>query len=106
MSGFLALLATAILSTLTFVAYKHPKGYRKLADICNGILVLSLVSYMAWIAGYRAGYYSSSEVSSVSDGIPISEGWTITIYALLAGYLIFLKFLPHILADDKEDKPD
>jgi hypothetical protein len=41
-------IAVAALSGLTFVAYKHPQAYKKLALFLNGIIILGWTAGLSW----------------------------------------------------------
>jgi ABC-type polysaccharide/polyol phosphate export permease len=108
----------AAISGLTFIAYKHPKGYTRIyfpVMIC-GIAVFLL--YATFCVGYIHGFSDSSigylKLNPPAIHSPVSEIgsptiWDFLIPVLFVGYLTFLQVLPSILdlptKDDDKDKP-
>jgi hypothetical protein len=108
----LAGLLLAAISALTVAAYRHPRGYRRIAGV---LLLLGL--FYGWgrtagdLGGMNANIRSLSE--RVQDPNPSTEmvrftvemlasnykdlKWTLVITALTTAYLVFLMFLPNVL---------
>jgi TRAP-type C4-dicarboxylate transport system permease small subunit len=103
----------AILSGLSFIAYKHPEGYRRIF-----VVVFPICVFVAFIiCEYHVGYIYAVIGSAYDDlqrypdaalkdhAFPIQELYakrefvrTFLMYFVPAiGYLAFLRFLPEIL---------
>ena len=95
-------LLLAAVSGLTFIAYKHPKGYDKISPfifLANAVLFLM---YLAWTIGYQSGFYEGQKANGTLE-YPIPFHWLLILMIANAGYLSFLSYLPSILEIDKDD---
>jgi len=120
--GSIGLIGLA-LSGLTYIAYKHPVGYRKIYSI---LMLISGVVSLFFLSGNFAVVYTSirslgekqlpldasqklevvitsmditslnSDITSLNEGLDFIL-WTVFAGALVMGYLFFLYKLPVIL---------
>jgi TRAP-type C4-dicarboxylate transport system permease small subunit len=105
-------LILAAVSGLTFLAYKHPKGYRWLSDILIVVLVVVCALFYAYRIGFSNGYQAcfkaASKVEKTYD-IPISSDDSVVSYFSLTViacwvFLTFLRFLlPRLTEADRKD---
>jgi hypothetical protein len=115
-------LILAFISGLTFLAYKHPKGYRKVAYVLSTVafgLIGSRVLLKVFLIDNDIRHLTSllkirpqMELGDVKEYIDQLEQSTLGITrtlgvgAVFLGYLVFLWFLPKILEMDLfADKP-
>ena len=97
----------AVISSLAFIAYKHPTGYRKMyGPLCVLDVVIMFVC-CAYSVGYENGFFdSSSHHPKNHDLIP---AWAWIGLLVFVVYLAFLLFVPYILnlpiKDPKEHNP-
>jgi len=113
MDKLLSGLALAALSALTFVAYKHPAGYQRLAKPIRWIVQAILLAAMIWdVSSMRTlnNLYQFIDMSKLNDAkaavdnIQILNGYVFGAYIVGMLYLEFLCFLPEILGDEKPPK--
>ena len=112
MDGLIGGLILAAISALTFLAYKHPKGYSRLHTILNFSAMLFFIALSGWYYGVIYG------VSAVKAFIPAAANadaaaalkaaqplpyWFPWVGLATVVYLFALTFLPRLLAED--DKP-
>ncbi len=106
-------LIVAIITGLSWVAYKHPKGYKKIFYAIMPLIIMvllmgvaanigSLASGISWLSGEVAKQSGANitMIKSIADGISrdFNMLWKIIVIALVViGYMIFLYFLPNIL---------
>lgn len=107
----------AAISSLAFIAYKHPKGYARMYVPLMFIAFVSLVVWWAYSIGYFTGFSDSSVGYLKLNQTAIlkspereqSPFWVWVLPSAFMFYLIVLKLLPLILdlpsEDKKEDKP-
>jgi len=100
-------LVLAAVSALSIIAYKHPRGYRKIEPvIVFGISIIYLV-YIIWVLGYVQGFYAGKSIEGefASPDYPIDPfPWLLIIVLIIQAYLIFLKKLPDILEINKDEE--
>lgn len=117
-------LLIALVSALTVVAYRHPRGYRKIA---GAVLPLLFIYGFGRVAGdlgsMNAGIQSLTERAQQQEPsiemfrftIQMLAGhytdlkWTLLIASLTLTYMVFLIFLPNILEmlpEKAETKPE
>ena len=117
----IATLIAAAVTGLTFIAYKHLKGYHKIFNI---LLPISIIAPVVIIAANLGGAHESinhlAKELSGEPNQPIQEVSfsitnlqqnkrtviiTLAVGVAVIGYLTFLFFLPRILgADDSREK--
>lgn len=119
METFLGGLALAAVSGLTYVAYRHPKGYHNLfppVSILSVSAVLCLAAYNFGILStvtdsllVRSKAASSDSLASVSSLIIDLDrsvaviGRCMIVAAAVLAYLVFLYYLPAILGLEQQD---
>jgi hypothetical protein len=106
-------LLLALISGLTFIAYRHPRGYRRILSVLLPLLLMLALGDVAW----RAGSISASleyldrgtrsspviKLSDVSETIQAMQkdwgqvGTDLAISGGAIAYLLFLVFLPQIV---------
>jgi hypothetical protein len=108
----------AIISGITFIAYKHPKGYKKILTAITTPLVVVVTSIIASNVGgivitanqlsWQLAKRPDEKITDLSIYINNLQnsvnyaGLTIMVALCVAGYLTFLYFLPDILGLDKK----
>jgi hypothetical protein len=100
-------LIVATVSGLTFVAYKHPRGYQKLYLPLIGVLAGYWLLHMAYSFGVMNGFYDAlggvralnKELVQTPSLIP-DPWWMDALPMIAVGYLAFLRSLPSILDVD------
>ncbi len=102
----------AAISSLTFIAYKHPNAYRKLylpLMICCMIIIIAV---SAWTWGSKFTFDALikyievdkiREAAAVADSHQISP-WVVSALAGLNLYFLALSYLPRLLEEDKPEK--
>jgi hypothetical protein len=108
-------LILALISSLAYLAYKHPKAYAKIyAPILVSMLCV-LIALTAWDAALTFAYRpvaklakSTEELDTMGqalDSVKVSRSvWPVpAIWFLLQAYLYVLSRLPSILADEEND---
>lgn len=113
--GFLASLALAMISGLTFIAYRHPAGYRRL------YLPIVYTVWAVWLGrliytlGETSGFYSAlTQIHTLNPKqliqTPSIEGdpwWVFLVPVVIVVYLGLLRSLPFILGEDTQsDSPE
>ena len=108
----LAGLIIALVSALTLVAYRHPRGYRKIAGVALPLLFLYGLGRSAGDLGAM-----NANIQNLAERVQQQEPsiqmikfttemlaknytdlkWTLVITALTLAYMVFLIFLPNIL---------
>lgn len=113
MEAFLSALALAALSGVTFIAYKHPSGYRKISTKLFIAIVALIWGLMIWNASSEITFvsvkkYIDEEQLEEAEAIAFSIGyikyWVYAILGILAIYIVILDFLPNILGIDDDPK--
>jgi hypothetical protein len=103
----------AAISGLTFIAYKHPKGYARmyLPVMLSGMAVFLL--YATYSIGFLYGFSAASiaymKLNPPPLHFPETESgsptfWMLLLPVIFVGYLSFLLALPFILDLPKKDK--
>jgi hypothetical protein len=105
-------LIVAAISSLTFVAYKHPKAYKKIwapLMVCYGMAFLCSI---VWNTGVQFTFDALNKYIEAGKGeeafaafqnnlIPV---WVILASIVLYFYLFMLTFLPRVLDEEKPKK--
>jgi hypothetical protein len=113
MLASLITVALTILTGLTFIAYKHPIGYRKLYVPLVAFVGVVWFTRIIYLSGHLAGFFQALEgVRAINKGLVFQSPehgqypawWTLLVLAL-AGYLSFLRALPSILELPDKEKP-
>jgi len=107
----------AMISSLGFIAYKHPKGYARMYWPLSLTVLGGFVLWGAYQIGYTSGFSDSSiGYLTLNPGVLLHDPkahqvpfWAWMLPSLFMFYLVFLKNLSHILdlhsEDNKEDEP-
>jgi hypothetical protein len=120
MEALIVALTTSLFTALSFLAYKHPRPFARIANILN---LAGLVTYGAITIAYCAGLYMKTEIyggvyqadafdfkTKVAIGDIINKvwsnnlppmGWIFLGYVIWSAYLFILSRLPSILELDK-----
>lgn len=105
-----------IVSGLTYLAYKHPVGYKKLSNVLMIILISFAALTMSFDTGIKSFYYDISvdirmTNSELADRVKTrmekitNPDMILTVSCLVAaGGLYLLQSLQH-LTNEKKDKP-
>lgn len=105
--------AVPALSGLAYLAYKHPKAYKKLFAPLYFISITCFGVLSAWDAGIWISNIKIKEKFPNIDAKAIEstlEPWTIPYLWLIIGYLcfcfylLFLSYLPHLIEEDEPKK--
>lgn len=109
----------AIISSLAFIAYKHPKGYSDIHYVLVFGLIIIWAIWGAYIVGYSQGQINYMHVfikinGDLSYKLPGEDdpftSWFYILPPSIFVYLQILKILPKILhlpmEDDKKDDPE
>jgi hypothetical protein len=99
----------AAISALTFLAYKHPKGYQKISLAINVTYGVAVTSALTWHLGSYFTYEAIIpflEASKIQEAKAVANSYLIPSWILFVGcatsaYMTFLLFLPKLLGDDK-----
>jgi hypothetical protein len=102
-------LIVAAISSLTFVAYKHPKAYQKIFNPLAICFLITFIAVNAWNLSNTLTYSALIEyieVGKIKDAKTAMENYQIPYWEMwmLLGsyfYLFFLTFLPRLLDEDK-----
>jgi hypothetical protein len=107
-------LLLAAITGLTALAYKHPEGYAKIHKVLSIILLLVVLSITSWNAAIdtfivrilRASKsVDMSQIERVGDNLKVPFSWLVLGFMGIYGYLLFLDFLPSIVATkERKDK--
>jgi hypothetical protein len=106
-------IALAALSALTFVAYKHPIGYQRLAMPLRIVVPALFIAVVVWDVSSMQTFGSVyefidfskiKEARTAAESMRFLNGYIFTAYILGMIYLEFLGFLPLILGDEKPPK--
>src|SRR5687768_4768621 len=108
--GVAAGILLALLTGLTTLAYKHPKGYARIHEIFWTVLFVVFGIYSVFIFGVKFGvttmwpYIDASEFEHARAAGP--NLWTFiyawAIFLALVLYLSFLRYLPKLVGNDDE----
>lgn len=113
------------ISSLTFLAYQHPGAYRKIHRAFEKLSVVFSVVFTIWyfailaaehiandavmnlkgIDTFKAIDYADSVRNAIADNL-LPSLWILAGMAGFGLYLLFLLFLPTLLASDEDDKKD
>jgi len=102
----------AAVSGLTFIAYKHPLGYRKIYVPLIASVWAAWFVYMIYSLGQTTGFYDALQrTREMNKGAsiltPSRESdplWLFLVPLAIAGYLSFLRALPSILELPSKDR--
>lgn len=106
-------LVLAAIGALTWIAYKHPKGYERLYVPLSLVSVAIFSSVGAWDI---SGYYTFdvlkafippekiAEAKKTINELRILEWWMGIAYFLFITYLLLLLYLPYLLHEEKPPK--
>lgn len=111
--AIIASLFVAFISSLAWLAYKHPIGYRKIFPALY--LIPTIIFWAMFI--YDLGIMrAASFVSDIKDKSTITfkmindnhitSGTVLIFFVAFSLYAIVLRYLPNILKDDDKDKPE
>jgi hypothetical protein len=113
METFLGTAALAAITALCIIAYRHPKGYMKLADH----LIKAAFCIFCVVAGFAIGVSAAQETlapyvqppkagqaTQAVAAITPSPWWTTIVFAAFVGFLWFLRALPDILEHHPDEK--
>jgi hypothetical protein len=111
--GLLAALVVAAISGITFIAYKHPTGYKRLYIPLIVIVIVTQTLCVAFDLGKISGfsdtliqfYSRNPKLSFQSPERPPSPVWVYIAPPAIVIYLLFLNILPILLVDDRQKKP-
>lgn len=103
-------LIVATVTSLTYVAYKHPRGYRRLSTVLLVALFIASLAIGCFQVGVvvtgraLAEYYKPSEIAAVNAVIKGLQGPIWIAVALWASFawLNFLRWLPELLDLNEE----
>lgn len=107
-------LALALISALTFVAYKHPNGYARLLWPIRIIIPALFFGFVIWDNATSRAYIrlmgliepSKLEAAKITtENAQYISGYITLGYIAVLAYLEFLIFLPDLLDLRKEDPP-
>ena len=112
-SAVISGLIVALVTGITFLAYKHPIAFKRLYFPIFGVLLLVGIGFGAWNAAI------SFTLIALKDIIPPEQfqAATLKAHALdaptwyswafmgMVAYLMFLLWLPNIIEDENKDKP-
>ncbi len=109
--AIIATISLSLLTGITFIAYKHPKGYQKLYWPLVGLLFGEIIFRTIYNAGLSAGFYTAidgvrvlnKEAYVKTPSLSYDSIWWLMIPLILFIYFLFLNFLPAILELDKSD---
>ncbi len=107
---FVGLLLAAV-SAITYIAYKHPTGYKKLWYVASWVLVVSLAvagiwdssmsyTYVSLIDGLEYEQRKNIDEKLKEIDLPLMKIFLVT--SACYAYLLFLKYLPNILEPNDE----
>lgn len=105
-------LFAAFLSGITFLAYKHPIGFRRIYGFIFGVSLIFVIGIWSWNAAISATHTALLEfipvekldASLIKARILVIPDWyTALAYGLIV-YLIILLFLP-VIIDEGQAKP-
>src|SRR6266446_10839482 len=97
--------ALAAISGLTFIAYKHPVGYRKIYVPLIVSVWAAWIIWMVYSYGQTIGFYEAlRDTQALNKGTVIQTPslksdpmWWFLVSLAVVGYLSFLRALPSIL---------
>jgi|GEM_PF-877900 cytochrome bd-type quinol oxidase subunit 2 len=98
-------LFVAAVSGLSFLAYKHPKGYSKIGSVTYLFISVCFLIYVVWVFGYQQGFYDGklAETASAKPEYPVEPfPWLVLAILIILAYLKLLQNLPRILEIDYE----
>jgi hypothetical protein len=104
-------LFVAAISSLTFIAYKHPNAYRKLQLplVVSGFIIILAVSSWDWGGDFTFQALIKyievdklKEAAAIADSYKVSPWW-MTAIATLNIYFLALSYLPRLLDEDKPE---
>jgi TRAP-type C4-dicarboxylate transport system permease small subunit len=108
-------LLLASVSGITYLAYKHPRAYRKIALPLSTLILLIQFMVMMWSFGVQATHLKLmpliesskwNQAQEAVDGI-LPRWWLVALVCLGATtYLLLLYWLPKLLDQEKKDSPD
>lgn len=107
----------AVISSLAFIAYKHPKGYARIYRPLEITILSGFVLWGAYQIGYEAGFSDCSiGYLTLNRGVSLNHPnahhvpfWFWMLPVLIVAYLGILRLLPVVLdlpsEDTAKDKP-
>lgn len=108
MEALLSTLALAAVSSITFIAYKHPAAYRRLYMPIFALITIAVCGLLGWEAGNAAGFEAAikfvpkeqvAAATVAASAFRVSPGMVTLGFLLSGAYLAFLLNLPHILSE-------
>lgn len=112
MESFLSGVALAFLSGLTWLAYRHPDGFPKIANSLMAVSTLAYLLIAAYSLGVSKGGYavanldddlSPSAIRQAVESVEPNIGLAFVMFFGFMTYMIFLSSLPYILGMPKQD---
>jgi len=103
-------LILAAVSGLTFVAYKHPSGFDKLANILHIAAVSILIGLTIWNIAIDKAHIqlmkllqegALDKAQLALDEISLPTGWIIATFLAFEFYILFLSYLPNLVKHDE-----
>jgi hypothetical protein len=105
-------LILATVSGLTFVAYKHPPGYKKIQAVILPVLSISIVGVSIWNLAVGETARALNDFIDASNGlealaaqraVELPFGWLFMAFTGCYLYSLFLSNLHQILGSDNDD---
>jgi hypothetical protein len=115
MEGFLGGLALALITGLTWLAYKHPTGYRKIATALTAVACATLFAILIHDNAVRQVEQAIKpfiKPEEMSDGLKALRElqpdipWVFLGFFMFSAFIIGLAALPLILGTPEQNKPD
>lgn len=108
-------IALMAISGLTFLAYKHPKGYNKLFPFILGLVFVVMTAVYSWdgavhattlkLTNYLKPDKSEEAIKSIKDLLLSSGSFSLFSTGFML-YMSFLLFLPNIIEHRDDKKPE
>lgn len=98
-------LILAAVSGLTFLAYKHPKGYGRIYPILLWVSIACCVGIVTYILGYNIGL-SDGQAGALHQKTDIFILWPLIGFLVIQGFLFGLFLLPAITKTGRKDDAD
>lgn len=104
----------AAISGLTFIAYKHPKGYFRIHIPLTTIIGSTMMCILFWNFGVMTAHSklikflvtdTRAEQDAIIDSITVNVWWVVGINFVIMMYLTFLLFMRNIIPDESISKP-
>lgn len=113
LESLVAGIAISILSSLAFIAYKHPLGFRRIEFPLCGVVVVLFFCFLSYDIGWRQGVSEKVAINNEENASLIRPSTNIPsvliVTAITFGtliYLVVLSFLHDILGIDSRNNSD